>query len=240
MQSSYALLPAQLSDIPILAKIAGEAFQNDRHTALKALPEYGGYNHETAMNEALTSWIGLPPKRGRLLKATDNETGEILGWVCWGLRGYDESPATVKAGGERASKEDQASKSEQAEEPKQGIARMKELTSDDMQRWMSVLMPENTKCLFIISIVVSPKHQGKGVGAALIRNGTEQADQGGVYCWVHSSEDGVSLFTKEGFKEVGHLDIDLDEFAREENMNVLKTGKEPDRKWGVYRFRYMK
>ena len=48
----------------------------------------------------------------------------------------------------------------------------------------------------LVAIAVDPIYQVRGVGSALIRYGTGIADQEGVYCWVHASEAGWSVFEK--------------------------------------------
>lgn len=114
-------------------------------------------------------------------------------------------------------------------------------------------MPTGTSCFYIMSIVVGPKHQGKGVGSALVRYGTGRAHDASkeldtdVFCWVHSSEAGARLFEKEGSKRVGRLEVDLDEFAggREVPQNTavpVSKGNDGTVKmgWGTYVFRYLK
>jgi hypothetical protein len=93
------------------------------------------------------------------------------------------------------------------------IQRLESITNQDMVRWQKILMPDGTKCMIIVAIAVSPTYQSHGVGSALIRWGTAKADVDGVFCWVHASEAGHKVFAKEGFTEVGRLEVDLDEFA---------------------------
>ena len=80
--------PALLSDISILANIAGKAFTSDRHTQLKAL-SHKSYNHETAMSDALTHWLSNTDKYS-VMKAVSDLTGEIVGWVCWSSSGMGD------------------------------------------------------------------------------------------------------------------------------------------------------
>ena len=237
----FSLQPAIPNDIPNLAHIAGEAFLSDRHTQMKALGA-DPYNHEQTMTEALSTWIQRPPDRCHLIKAVDDTTQEILGWVCWGFRGFQAQPPAPEASssdpkGAKADKGSEPAPTASVDEPPpleetDLIKRLEALTDADMQHWMSQLMPPGTKCMFIISIVVAPAYQGRGVGSALIRYGTKRADDDGVYCWVHASEAGYHPFAKQGFKVVGQLRIDLDEYAP---VPPPEGGK-----WGEYIFRYMK
>lgn len=113
------------------------------------------------------------------------------------------------------------------------IKRLESMTSADLKHWMDKLMPEGTKCMFVVSLCVAPKWQSQGVGSALLRWGTERADAAGVFIWVHSSAGAWPMYAKHGFETVGTLDVDLDEYA---------PAPAPDQegKWGHYEFRYMK
>lgn len=117
-------------------------------------------------------------------------------------------------------------------------------TSADLQTFMTTLMPPGARCMYIVSIVVHPDHQGKSVGRALIRRGTDRADIEGVCCWVHASEAGASMFKKCGFEEIRRLHLDLDEWnwmgtvpPGDQKENILIEGGMS--KWGKYVFRYM-
>lgn len=59
-----------------------------------------------------------------------------------------------------------------------------------------------------------------------------------MYCWVSSSDGGFRAFEKNGFKEVGLLALDLDEFVGE----GVRGGSldAVDEKWGEYVWRYMR
>ena len=78
---------------------------------------------------------------------------------------------------------------------------------------------------------MDPAAQGHGVGTALVRWVTDEADKQGICCWLQSSPVAHSLYLRKGFKEVGSLELDLSEFA--------PGGKEGGWGWGVYKYRYM-
>ena len=76
------------------------------------------------------------------------------------------------------------------------------------------------------ALVISPAHQSRGVGSALVRWGTEQADVCGVPCWLDGSPAAAGVYSRAGFREFGGDDYDLSEFApggkaREEGVGVL-------------------
>ena len=114
------------------------------------------------------------------------------------------------------------------------IKRVTSITDADMKRWQAILMQAGTWCMFIVGLSVAPEYHGLGVGIALMRWGTTNADADGVFCWVHSSDLAHSFYAEEWFETVGLLDVDLDECAP-------GTPDEDDRdgKWGLYVFSYM-
>lgn len=67
--------------------------------------------------------------------------------------------------------------------------------------------------MFVVSLAVSPLHYRSGVGTALLEYGTKMADKKCVFIWVHSSMGAVKSYESVGFKRVGSLDMDLDEYA---------------------------
>lgn len=105
------------------------------------------------------------------------------------------------------------------------IQHLKTIEDEENDYWVEIF---KNKCMYIVATSVAPAHQGQGVGSALIRWGTAQADQDRVDCWVHSSDSGWKAFEKNGFKEKRRLDLELDEYANEPREGG----------WGKYTFRY--
>lgn len=118
-----------------------------------------------------------------------------------------------------------------------GIARLEEHTNSHFSDFQNRVMPNGVRCMYIMSLSVHPEHQGRGVGSALMKLGTGRADKEGVFCWVHSSEDGAEFYRKCGFEIDDTLDIDLDYWAGQ--MDPKLEPPAGDEKWGTYTFRYM-
>ena len=244
---SFSIQPVTESDIPNLAKIAGNAFQTDRHTQMKGLGKKP-YNHEEGMRGALAHWL-TRTRKCAVVKAVDDNTGENLGWVCWAFYGYeqkgtfsvvkntdvDDGSANQSESVGRRAEPSLHTETEDKSSGQDSIARLEAMTDADMEQWQEKLMPEGSKCMIICSIVVDPTYHSRGVGSALIQWGTARADDDGVYCWVHASEAGHKAFAKQGFKEVGRLEVNLDDFAP---APCAEEGR--DGQWGRYIFRYMK
>src|SRR4051812_41585280 len=87
------------------------------------------------------------------------------------------------------------------------------MTDENMKEWMKKLVLDSTRYVFVVSLAVSPKHQRQGVRLALLKWGTEIANERGVFIWVHSSAAAVSAYAKSGFKLIGSLDVELDEYV---------------------------
>jgi GNAT superfamily N-acetyltransferase len=227
-----SLQPATLADAPTLSRIFGDAFATDRHTQLKMAGK-GPEEMINGMQVAIESWLNKPD-RCTVTKAVEEDTDAIMGWVCWGQYGYERK----RTEGEEQPDQERKESQEQPPPPPSENATMTPLeeletiTNADMQRWMDEIMPDGSKCRYIVSIVVHPSFQKRGVGSALIKIGTEKAKYENVYCWVHSSQAGYRLFERHHFSVEDTLQVDLDKYA---------TLPPPDGsdKWGNYTFRYM-
>ena len=77
----FSITGAAVSDIPFLAGISSNAFKSDRRMQLKFLDKPGAHFDEIA--QALSLWL-QPHNNWEVLKATDDATGQIIGWVNWG------------------------------------------------------------------------------------------------------------------------------------------------------------
>ncbi|KAJ5959314.1 Acyl-CoA N-acyltransferase [Penicillium vulpinum] len=243
--TQFSIQLASPGEGPILGKISKDAFLNDRHTQMKGLGN-DPYDLEKSMTAYLSQQAVSP--RTVLLKAVDNETGDIAGWALWSFRGFTveeiaeirdavphaatqfTSTAAAQTTGKTAPKDQTKKVDIDDNDP---ITQLERMTDEDMKSWMTKLMPDGTKCMYVNSLCVAAKWQSKGVGAALLQWGTKMADTLGVFIWVHSSANAWEMYAKYGFKIIGTLDVDLDQYA---------PAPAPDNngKWGHYVFRYMK
>ncbi|KXG46290.1 Acyl-CoA N-acyltransferase [Penicillium griseofulvum] len=242
--AQFSIQLAYPAEGPILAKITRDSFLNDRHTQMKGLGK-DPYNLEKSMTAYLSQQAVSP--RTVLLKAVDNETGDIAGWVLWAFRGFavketaeirDAVPhAATQFTSSPAQTTDKTTPKDQIKQvdidDNDTIKQLERMTDADMKSWMTKLMPDGTKCMYVSSLCVAPKWQSRGVGSMLLQWGTQTADAAGVFIWVHSSASAWEMYAKYGFKVVGTLDVDLDQYAP-------APAPDNDGKWGQYVFRYMK
>lgn len=234
MSSSFSLQVAVPADASSLADICGASFETDRHTQLKAAHPTKPYNHAEGMKGALEHWLSLPKTKIEITKAVDDSTGEILGLVAWGFR-LQQPQSAPKEEPRKEDKEQSTPDEGQTDEPTDALEQLNAFTSKHMVDFMERIMPKGTRAIYIATIAVHPKHQGRGVGTALINKGTAIADAEGVIAWVHSSEAGADMFRKCGFELDDTLEIDLDTTAAQ--MDIKPPGG--DEKWGTYKFRYL-
>ena len=83
----------------------------------------------------------------------------------------------------------------------------------------------------IKALFTEPKSQRRGMGNALVRYGNGVADGRGLPVLCQASPFGFPVYAANGFEVVGHLDVDLRDWA--------PYGRGNDRGWGNYRYRYM-
>lgn len=104
--------------------------------------------------------------------------------------------------------------------------------SNDGAATRKQFMRSRGRFLLLNTLVVSPDHQHRGVGSALVRWAAATADRENIPSWLQSSPVAAAVYAAAGgFRGVRDLDVDLSEYA--------PGGKGAMRGWGVYRFRYM-
>ncbi|KAG6355600.1 hypothetical protein INS49_003562 [Diaporthe citri] len=248
--SSFTLKPVAPSDFPAMAEMCGLAFEDDRHTMLKAAHPTKPYNHAAGMTGAFEYWASRPAGSLELTKAVDDATGEILGFVCWGMSldksdtnkeqsnlGDDPPAEEIEKAADVSVEKPDTTVGEDTDPPQDPtldpLDQLEEMTSAHLAAFQGSF--KNTRCMYVITLTVHPKYQGRGVGPALIKQGTNLADAEGALCWVHSSEAGVYTYKKCGFEEVDTLEVDLDDWARKLDIKPPAG----DDKWGTYTFRYL-
>lgn len=245
--SSISIKPINYADIPLCAQISEDAFATDPHTIVKNLGA-----EPYSMYEIATSMFGgnLERKNLVLVKAVDDETGELVGQAGWIFRNVDADKVPwVGPNDEKPPvKEEEAKPEEKKEEPevsepkeKTSIDRLKEMEDEDMQHWQSQVIPTDKPVMIIYSVTVSVAHQSRGIGSALLKYGNDIADELGVSIYVHSSHQAYEAYGKAGFEVTKVFDIDLDEWAPtppKDDDHVM--GEKGSGKWGHYIIRYMR
>ena len=66
--------------------------------------------------------------------------------------------------------------------------------------------PHDEDCWYLPIIGVDPAHQGKGVGAALMKHATTRIDEAGALSYLESSNPAnISLYERHGFEAMGQI-----------------------------------
>ncbi|KAI0108453.1 acyl-CoA N-acyltransferase [Daldinia grandis] len=248
---SISIQPLNYADIPACARITSSAFSVDPHTTVKQLGQKPFDMYDISRSGFLDT---LDRKTYIYVKAVDGETGEIVGHAGWAFRGLDPAlvpwngPGDAKPeGGERERRQtgddesENKNEKEDAEGKESSIDRLHALEDADMRFWLSDLVPSDIPCVFVVGLTVSPSHQSRGVGSALMRYGNVIADDLGLSIWVHSSHQAYEAYKKSGFETMRELKIDLDEYAPRgpvEGEEVM--GEKGSGRWGRYIIRYMR
>ncbi|CCF32327.1 acetyltransferase [Colletotrichum higginsianum] len=239
--TSVTLRPATRADVPALASVADAAFRTDAHTQLKAALRGVG-NFAEGMEQALLAWVDHP--KVDVVVAEDPASGQPVGWAGWVRRGFaGDIDLPLDDGDDNLSAEPTVATHLTGEKKgKRTVKDLEDLTNASMGYWVRRFMPEGSRCRFLCSCVVHPAFQARGFGSQLMRWGTDKADaEPGVYCWVQSSMGGRASFERQGFREVGRLEANLDDFAEGTTPgdgNGHITGSKDS--WGNYVWVYMR
>ncbi|KAI0506836.1 acyl-CoA N-acyltransferase [Xylaria bambusicola] len=252
-----SIQPLEVSDIPDCARLSAAAFARDPHTLVKQLGQ-----QPFDMFDITRSGLEENLKRDNFLcvKAVDNQ-GIIVGHANWvfsgggqkrassrgtGSRGIGDSESAVA--GEEDNKATELGKPQApanaAEDVRDPIERLHALEDADMQYWLQNIVPADTPCILVVGLAVSPSHERRGIGTALLSHGNTIADERGLSIWVHSSHQAYNAYIKAGFETRRELRIELDDYAprppRDGELTMAAlAGRDEDGRWGRYVIRYM-
>ncbi|KAF2212425.1 hypothetical protein CERZMDRAFT_41581 [Cercospora zeae-maydis SCOH1-5] len=189
-------LPAEDKDVPRLFEIACLAFDRNEHIWDIMWPQ-----HWTPEGRAAGAARMLKTKQTTpwttYVKAVDTETNEIVGMAKWNLwenhQIQSSDPELEWYGNDE-------------KEWRYGKALM-----DSFLQERNRAIEERKGTLMNLDILtVDPKWQRKGVGDALVKWGTEEADRRGVDAVVESSPFGRRLYEKHGFVWVKDVVVDVE------------------------------
>lgn len=244
-----SIQPLHYADIPICSQHVASAFAVDPHTIVKQL---GQKPYDMRIMSYTGFLEGLPKKTHIYVKAVDKETGDIVGHASWAFRGVeqkvvpwdgpgDERPAENATATDSTGAAEVETEGREETKGKGSIDRLHALERADIQDWVDNQIPSDTPCMFVNGLIVSPSHQSRGVGSALLQHGNAIADSLGLAIWVHSSHQAYEAYKKAGFEVERVLDIDLDEYApRGPREGEEVMGDKGSRRWGRYIIRYMR
>ncbi|KAJ5670962.1 hypothetical protein N7507_000089 [Penicillium longicatenatum] len=106
----------------------------------------------------------------------------------------------------------------------------KQYTTDrDMSRFSAILKAP----LLLISVIVLdllatlPSHQGRGIGSALIRWGTQLADSLQTRIYLEATPEGYPIYLKYGWKRLDEVELDLGKFGGHGKESFILMMRDP-------------
>ena len=217
----FRLEPATRADIPRLSQIHVIACLPDNAFKLY-FPTAAEF--EARVTEMLEGQVGEPTWKH--IKAVDSATGQPAAWASWHtppdaeLRKRDSEMET-----KRKLTDGVPGKGEFDFPP--GLP---QFVQEDTDRWIN-RWTKGRRHMRCLALFTDPTFQRKGMGTALVDYGNRLADEKGLPIFLQGSPYGFPIYEKAGFETVQHLGVDLQQWA--------PGGKEGDKGFGNYRFRYM-
>ena len=194
------------------AEIEKAAFVEDRLMAL-CFPTAPDANQDLQFRATELSKEKEKRPTVRFIKAVDVHSGEIIGWSTWYFVEDPNEPLVFKSDWPPGTNIPLV---------EQVFSPMNQIRADHMkgQRY------------FLVGIlVVMPEYQRKGIGTQLLDWGLKQADEKGYPCYIDSSPQGLGLYKRLGWKEVGFDQIDEGDWGGERGVidkivYLIRPGKE--------------
>ncbi|KAK4493839.1 hypothetical protein PRZ48_015024 [Zasmidium cellare] len=192
----HPLLP---SEIPTFITIELSAFAP--HPRIPMLwPR--GYTPDLHAYMARVKRDALPNPSNHFIKAVDDATGEILGVSQFEV--VEEG-----AGGGELLKEDAEPPGDW---PEGGNWAMKRFFARSSY-WLPVESFGASPYLLIDLLLVSPKHQHRGIGSQLLQFVLNEADRRGLPVGLESTPAGLGLYKRHGFGEAKVIKADMRRFG---------------------------
>lgn len=215
--AAFTLVPATEDDVPSLIRvhIAGFGYDNSARLMFKDKDEW-----EAALRNMLEAQLSNP--KYPVIKAISKDNGNVLGWSACRFVGKDDDLDSIGATAEV--KEAPNEINDRKDRTIRSVIYKESMRV--LRDWMT-----NREYILFNTLVVDPAAQGHGVGTALARWVTAQADEHGIYCLLRSSPAAHNIYLKAGFRDVSSFEVDLREFA--------PGGQGEGWGWGMYTVRHM-
>ncbi|KAH9830691.1 GNAT family acetyltransferase like protein [Teratosphaeria destructans] len=194
--SSVEILPAEDADMRRIFECAAKAFARNEPFFDLVYPQHWTEQGVETGGERMTKIKNSDPNT-IFLKAVDPKTGEIMGMAKWNVYGNtdtlpDLSPVT-----------DMGDYWPTAEEKRYAT----EAVNTFLEDRYDAIKTRHGNLVSLDILAIDPAYQRRGVGGALVRWGTDKADELGVETVVESSVFGKGLYEKHGFEFVKQQDL---------------------------------
>ncbi|KAK0334469.1 hypothetical protein LTR91_007241 [Friedmanniomyces endolithicus] len=195
------ICPLQETDIPAYARLELEAFRT--HPRINMLWPRGYTDDLYAYYEERKS-KSFHDKDCHIMKAVDDQTGEILGVSEWDF--HLDPDATAK------SQPTDPNEQPPANWPRSGNWEIRRFFVLEWEQWTRETFA-GKPYIELHLLVVHPKFHRRGAGTKLLSWGCDQADKHGVAMCLESTPAGMELYKRFGFREVRTLKADMRQFG---------------------------
>ena len=219
---------APSSTFPELVRLFNNAFHDDTSMLLRGEEA----KSQQAIDEAVSEYELLQQEQGCYhIVVTDTKIGKIIGFARWRMypNGYEpENPDTIH---ENAEVIDIAKKYEtefltKVFEERERLWKAKPVCCKLCQRQAKRLASRLTENLVLDILASDPNHQRRGAATLLIKWGIDKANTMGLPAHLEASESSKEFYERRGFKKVGQIKIDLNQYGLEgeEIIAVMNYG----------------
>lgn len=203
MASTVTIAPAAAADLPTLAHIMPLAMQADLINRI-LFPD-SIYDLTLTSKSLLSSYeADFRKPNVHFFKATDNATGEIIGF---GNVSFVDNTASAPV--------PPAKKLEPSSPPEGMNMAFAGRLFGSLAAKRTQNMSAYPQYVAWSGLHVVPTHQRRGIGSALLKYGLDTLGAGALPVWLGTQMRGRNLYLKWGFEDVDSVDIDLTEFGGE-------------------------
>ncbi|KAK0509042.1 hypothetical protein JMJ35_008413 [Cladonia borealis] len=206
--SQFAVSPATATDLPAIAKIVQNAFEDSPNTiSYWMLPrENEAAVYEWRLRRAEENFHNDPTSS--FIKCVDTATDKIVAFAIW------EKPYSFMTQEQKAKQQQDGRemRSNDNDLPKgTNAALLHDLDAQTARMRAKYVNREEDYVLRALATL--PQYQGKGCGSALLQWSLEKVDADGRRVFLEATPQGHSLYAKFGWKDVDEMVFDLNAFG---------------------------
>ncbi|KAK0508307.1 hypothetical protein JMJ35_009391 [Cladonia borealis] len=219
--ATFELAPAERKDILRLVHIYFLAYLPDNLFRLRVsnLTEF-----EKGMTKILENQVGKPTWRH--VKVVNKKTGVLAAWASWNT----PTDAQIRERDEKAAAKIADSEEGKGKGELDIFPAISNYVQADIDRWHGQCT-SGKRHMLCEALFTEPSFQRQGMGSALVKYGSQLADQANLLIFLQASAIGYPIYAKHGSETDQYLDVDLREW--------VPGGKSNDKGYGNYRYRYM-
>ncbi|KAL4971018.1 GNAT family N-acetyltransferase [Aspergillus stella-maris] len=212
--------PSIPSDAPALAEINIVAFA-DQGFVGNAFPNIP-YNaiHPLKCRRYLQK---MAHPQTEVISAVDSDSGEILGCARWVFPSDKPGEGAAELMSDAAAKEKEAVGANGAGAGAQGQEgpgpQLPEGTNREIYDGFFQILKDSARGhlrdddIVLEFIATHPRHQGRGVGKALLTWGIERAEKAGKRIYLEATSEGYPVYVKSGWRALARVEIDYERWG---------------------------